>query len=105
GVRVDPFHAQNTYLIVLADTLLVGMIALRSERPFSLDLKIGEVEQYLPNSRKICEIRLMAVRKQHRNGRVFFLMARALSDYCYAEGFDAAVISGTTRQLKLYGQL
>ncbi|WP_425024023.1 aminotransferase class V-fold PLP-dependent enzyme [Planococcus ruber] len=105
GIRIDPFHAQNTYLIVLADSTLVGMIALRSERPFSLDRKIGKVEQYLPDSRNICEIRLMAVRKEHRNGRVFFLMARALSDYCYAEGFDAAVISGTTRQLKLYGQL
>lgn len=105
GARVDPFHGQNTYLIVLADSELVGMIALRSERPFSLDVKIGEVERYLPDFRNICEIRLMAVRKKHRNGRVFFLMARALSDYCYAEGFDAAVISGTTRQLKLYGQL
>lgn len=105
GVRVDPFHAQNTYLIVLADTELVGMIALRSDRPFSLDLKIGNVEQYLPDARKLCEIRLMAVRKKYRNGRVFFLMARALSDYCYEKGFDAAVISGTTRQLKLYGQI
>ncbi|SDH05505.1 aspartate aminotransferase [Planococcus glaciei] len=105
GTRVDPFHEQNTYLIVLADTAIVGMIALRDERPFSLDKKIGKVENFLPHFEKICEIRLMAVRKPHRNGRVFFLLARALSDYCYEQGYDAAVISGTTRQLRLYDQI
>lgn len=105
GARIDPFHKQNTYLIVLADTAIVGMIALRDERPFSLDKKIGRVEDFLPHFEKMCEIRLLAVRKPHRNGRVFFLLARALSDYCYEQGYDAAVISGTTRQLKLYGQI
>ncbi|MDN7243368.1 aminotransferase class V-fold PLP-dependent enzyme [Planococcus sp. N028] len=105
GLRIDSFHEQNTYVIVLSGTELVGMIALRAKRPFSLDLKIGEVEKHLPDSGKLCEIRLLAVRKAHRNGRVFFLLARALSDFCCEEGYDAAVISGTTRELKLYGQL
>ncbi|MGB6408169.1 MAG: aminotransferase class V-fold PLP-dependent enzyme [Planococcus donghaensis] len=105
GTRVDPFHKQNTYLIVLSGMEVVGMIALRSERPFSLDLKIGKIEELLPNAGKICEIRLLAIRKAHRNGRVFFLLARALSDFCLEQGFDSAVISGTTRQMKLYGQL
>ncbi|TWT24627.1 aminotransferase class V-fold PLP-dependent enzyme [Planomicrobium sp. CPCC 101110] len=105
GIRVDPFHKQNTYIIVLSRTELVGMIALRAERPFSLDLKIGEVEGHLPDIGKVCEIRLLAVRKAHRNGRVFFLLARALSDFCCEEGYDSAVISGTTRELKLYAQL
>lgn len=105
GMRVDPFHKQNTYLIVLSDTTLVGMIALRADRPFSLDLKIGPIEAHLDNPGKLCEIRLLAVRKEHRNGRVFFLLARALSDYCCEQGYDAAVISGTTREMKLYGQI
>lgn len=105
GTRVDPFHEQNTYLIVLSGMEVVGMIALRSERPFSLDLKIGNIEELLPNAGKVCEIRLLAIRKAHRNGRVFFLLARALSDFCLEQGFDSAIISGTTRQMKLYGQL
>ncbi|TWT04145.1 aminotransferase class V-fold PLP-dependent enzyme [Planococcus sp. CPCC 101016] len=105
GRRTDPFHEQNTYLIVLSGVELVGMIALRSERPFSLDLKIGNVENFLPDMGKVCEIRLLAVRKAHRNGRVFFLLASALSDFCLEQGFESAVISGTTRQLKLYAQL
>lgn len=105
GKRVDPFHEQNTYLIVLSGVELVGMIVLRSDRPFSLDLKIGKVEEFLPDIGRVCEIRLLAVRKAHRNGRVFFLLASALSDFCLEQGFQSAVISGTTRQLKLYGQL
>lgn len=105
GMRVDPFHKENTYIIVLSDTELVGMIALRAERPFSLDGKIGKVEDHLPEVGKVCEIRLLAVRKTHRNGRVFFLLARALSDFCCEEGYESAVISGTTRELKLYDQL
>lgn len=105
GMRVDPFHDQNTYLIVLSDLEVVGMIALRAERPFSLDMKIGKVEEQLPDIGKVCEIRLLAVDKAHRNGRVFFLLARALSDFCYEQEYDSAVISGTTRELKLYRQL
>lgn len=105
SMRVDRFHEQNTYLIVLSGMDVVGMIALRSDRPFSLDMKIGKVEDFLPEVGRICEIRLLAVRKEHRNGRVFFLLARALSDYCLEQGFESAIISGTTRQLKLYVQL
>ncbi|WP_075619272.1 GNAT family N-acetyltransferase [Paenisporosarcina indica] len=108
GKRTDAFHHENTYLIVLKGQQLVGMIALRDQRPFSLDRKIGPVENSLPQEAlkgKLCEIRLLSVRKEHRNGRVFFLLARALADYAYEKGYGAAVISGTVREMKLYGQL
>lgn len=108
GKRQDAFHHENTYLIVLKDQELVGMIAIRDQRPFSLDHKIGVVEDALPKEAlngKLCEIRLLSVRREHRNGRVFFMLARALADYAYEKGYGAAVISGTVRELKLYGQL
>ncbi|WP_243840714.1 GNAT family N-acetyltransferase [Paenisporosarcina antarctica] len=108
GRRTDAFHQENTYLIVLKEHQLVGMIALRDTRPFSLDRKIGPVEKVLPIEAltgKLCEIRLLSVRKEHRNGRVFFMLARALADYAYEKGYGAAVISGTVRELKLYSQL
>lgn len=108
GKRQDAFHHENTYLIVLKDQQLIGMIALRDQRPFSLDGKIGEVEQALPKEAlegKLCEIRLLSVRKEYRKGRVFFLLARAFADYAYEKGYGAAVISGTVRELKLYRQL
>ncbi|MED3550776.1 GNAT family N-acetyltransferase [Cytobacillus praedii] len=108
GVRVDPFHNENQYIIVLKDQELVGMIAIRDQRPFSLDKKLGPVENLLSEDAltgKLCEIRLLAVRKEHRNGRVFFMLTGALSDYAYKKGYSAAVISGTVRELKLYDQM
>ncbi|MFO1443725.1 aminotransferase class V-fold PLP-dependent enzyme [Bacillus sp. Bva_UNVM-123] len=108
GVRIDPFHAENLYIIVLKNDELIGMIAIRDQRPFSLDRKIGPVENRLPDeakSGKLCEIRLLAVKKEHRNGRVFFMLAGALSDYAYQKGYRAAVISGTVREEKLYRQM
>ena len=82
GMRVDPFHHENVYVIVLKDQELAGMVAFRAVRPFSLDLKLGPVEDLLPEDAlqgMLCEVRLMAVDKAHRNGRVFYYLARALS--------------------------
>ncbi|MFJ8063419.1 aminotransferase class V-fold PLP-dependent enzyme [Psychrobacillus sp. NPDC096426] len=108
GMRVDPFHHENVYVIVLKDQELAGMVAFRAVRPFSLDLKLGPVEDLLPEDALeglLCEVRLLAVDKAHRNGRVFYYLARALSDYAYENGYGAAVISGTIREQKLYNQL
>ena len=108
GMRVDPFHHENVYVIVLKDQELAGMVAFRAERPFSLDKKLGPVENFLPEDAlkgQLCEVRLLAVDKKHRNGRVFYYLARALSDYAYENGYGAAVISGTVREQKLYNQL
>lgn len=104
--RVDPFHAENTYLICLKNKQLIGMIAVRDKRPFSIDKKIGPVEEHLPfQAHLLCEIRLLAVDAKNRNGRVFLGLSQLLANYCIKQGYDAAVISGTTRQTKLYTQL
>jgi aspartate aminotransferase-like enzyme/predicted N-acetyltransferase YhbS len=106
GILVDRFHEQNTYLICLKNNEVIGMIAVRDQRPFSLDKKIGKVEEWLPvAANRLCEIRLLAVKKEHRNGRVFIGLAKLLARYCLKKGYDTAVISGTTRQLKLYKQM
>lgn len=48
-VRIDRFHEENTYLICLDDDKLVGMVALRGKRPFSLDYKISNLDFHLEN--------------------------------------------------------
>ncbi len=108
GKRVDSYHHENVYVIVLKDKELAGMVAFRAKRPFSLDKKIGPVEEHLPEDAlqgQLCEVRLLAVDKKHRNGRVFYYLARALADYAYENGYGAAVVSGTVREQKLYNQL
>ncbi|MEH7112263.1 aminotransferase class V-fold PLP-dependent enzyme [Neobacillus niacini] len=103
---VDQFHAENTYIICVKENEVIGMTAIRDNRPFSLDKKIGPVEQSLPFPvQSPCEVRLLSVKKEYRHGRVFLGLAQFLIKYCLKKGYDIAFISGTVRQLKLYGQL
>ncbi|MFJ7667282.1 aminotransferase class V-fold PLP-dependent enzyme [Lysinibacillus sp. NPDC097195] len=105
--KVDRFHQENTYLVVYKETELIGMLAFRDKRPFSIDEKIGEVEQYLPTEicSKLCEVRLLAVKIPYRTGRVLLRITQALNAFAYEKGYSAAVISGTTREEKLYKQM
>ena len=105
---VDKFHGENTYLICLAQRELVGMLAVRGKRPFSLDQKLPDLDSFLPAGRNICEIRLLAIERQFRGARggqvlagIFALLWR----HGIEQGYDLAIISGTTRQLKLYRHL
>lgn len=105
GRLIDRFHTENTYLIVLDGETLAGMIAVRGKRPFSLDQKIPDLDRCLPEDRRVCEIRLLAVEKKYRGSQVFFLLMKQLVLYCREMDYDYAVISGTTRQQKLYRHL
>jgi aspartate aminotransferase-like enzyme/predicted N-acetyltransferase YhbS len=102
---VDRFHDDNLYVVHEVNGEIVGMVSARTQRPFSLDEKLGSVDSYLPPFDKVAELRLLAVDKAHRNGRVFASLVGLLTDHLARDGYDLAVISGTTRQLKLYGQL
>jgi len=102
---VDRFHHENTYLIGLDGDQLIGMMALRDKRPFSLDEKLGNIDRYLPPGRSICEIRLLAVEPSHRNGMVFQGLLKLLLEYGHQMKYSLAVISGTVRQQKLYKHL
>jgi predicted N-acetyltransferase YhbS len=102
---VDRYHAQNTYLIALAGDQLVGMVAVRDQRPFSLDEKLPDLDFHLPPSRKLCELRLLSVIPSHRNGRVFQGLLTLLLDHARRRGYDLAVISGSLRQSRLYQHL
>ena len=105
---VDKFHAENTYLICLCDQKLVGMLAVRSNRPFSLDHKLPDLEAHLPTGRRVCEIRLLAIEKKYRGargGQVLSGILALLWQHGVEKGYDLAIISGTTRQAKLYQHL
>jgi GNAT superfamily N-acetyltransferase len=102
----DKFHDKNSYIICLTkDGILAGMLSIADERPYSLDAKIDNLDEYLIPDEKSCEIRLLAVKPDYRSSFVFFGLANALADYCQEKGYTIAFISGTTRQLKLYKHL
>jgi aspartate aminotransferase-like enzyme len=105
---VDKFHAENTYLICLSEQKIAGMLAVRGARPFSLDQKIPNLDQHLPAGRTICEIRLLAIEKKFRGmrgGQVLAGILALLWQHGVERGYDLAIISGTTRQMKLYQHL
>src|SRR5215475_11567321 len=102
---VDKFHAQNTYLICLSGRQLAGMLAVRGDRPFSLDQKLENLDSYLPQGRKVCEIRLLAVDRKFRGAQVLQGILALLWQHGIEKGYDLAIISGTTRQFKLYQHL
>lgn len=105
---VDKFHAENTYLICLEDQKLVGMLAARGNRPFSLDQKVPDLDAHLPKGRTVCEIRLLAIDKKHRGsrgGQILSGLLALLWQHGVERGYDLAIISGTMRQLRLYQHL
>jgi len=105
GRLVDRFHDNNVYVIGLDDRRVAGMIAIRRQRPFSLDQRLPNLDEYLPEGRAICELRLLAVEKRDRRRRLLPAIFDYVWRYCLREGFDLALISGATRQLKLYEHL
>ena len=99
---VDQFHAENTYAIALEGNQVVAMLALRSNRPFSLDRKLANLTSYLPPHRSLCEIRLLYVQPAHRNGKILRGLMEMVAEYAMTHCHDLALISGTTRQQRLY---
>ena len=102
---IDKYHKENTYVICVCGNEVLGMIALRDKRPLSLDEKLENLESYLPPFKSILEYRLLAVKKEHRNTTTFTGIMKKSFDMAIQGGYDIAVISGTTRQARLYKHL
>ena len=102
GLLVDRFHGENTYLVAVRGERIVGMLAIRTQRPFSLEQKLADFEAYLPADRRVCEVRLLAIPKADRAGRILQHLFGFVWRYSREHGIDMAVISATTRQLDLY---
>ena len=104
GLLVDRFHDENTYFICRRDQNLVGMICVRDRRPFSLDEKLGNLEEYLPQAEgsRVCEVRLLAVRPDMRRTRVLTGLLTMMARYCQEGGYDYVVMSGRVSQQALY---
>ena len=105
GRLVDRFDAENTYFIALRGGRVIGMSAVRSTRPFSLDGKLADLDAHLPPHASPCEVRLLAVEQCERGGRVLVGLMDMLYRYFREHGHDLALISGTTRQERLYARL
>ena len=102
GALVDAFDTENTYLICVEADQLIGMVAVRDTRPFSLEKKVPHLDSYLPAARSICEFRLLTVERRHRHGAVFLGLAQCLAEYRTIKGYDLALISALETRVPLY---
>jgi aspartate aminotransferase-like enzyme len=105
GELVDRFHDENTYVIGLDGPRVAAMLAIRGRRPFSLDLKLPDLDRYLPSGRTCCELRLLAVRPEYRAGVLLPAVLAHAWTHIQQSGFDLAVISAIVGQLRLYRHL
>lgn len=99
---VDKFDKENTYMIALKNKEIIAMVALRDTRPFSLDQKMDNLDTYLPKHKKICEVRLLSVRKDFRNTKMIVGLLKQTFQYVTLNEYDLLVISGILNQQKLY---
>lgn len=105
GRHVDKFHADNTYIIGVRDGRVIAQLAIRRRRPFSLDAKLPNLDQWLPPGRNVVELRLLAVDPAHRNGPVPAQLLQFVAQHCRERGDEVAIISGAVRRLRLYRAL
>lgn len=102
---VDRFHDQNTYVVAVDGDRVVGMLAVRDRRPFSLDDKLPDLDAYLPPGRHVCEVRLLAIAKERRGQLLLPGLMRALWDLGSKRGYEVAVLSAFVRRVELYARL
>ncbi len=105
ALLVDKFHGINKYVIAKENMTVVGMLAYNDQRPFSIDHKLENIAQYLPHFQKPVEIRLLSISKAKRKSPLFFSILEKLVQQLNDGDFDIVLISGTTRQLKLYHKI
>ena len=102
----DKFHDKNIYIIAKKQTDVIGMISLSDQRPFSLDLKLNDIDKfYKGDYKKPLEIRLLSIKEQYRKTKVFTELLQRTFNYIIQNAYDIVFISGTTRQEKLYNHL
>ncbi len=102
---VDKFHDKNHYIIAKKGEEVIGMVCYNLQRPFSIDAKVNDLETYLPQHNRLAEIRLLSVSPDERNTSVSYRLLQYLCHELIGLGTDLAVISGTTRQLRLYSRI
>jgi len=101
----DRFEDENRYYVACRGRRVLGMVAVREARPWSIDAKLEDVDSLLPAGEHFSEVRLLAIAPEHRGGMILEGLLLAIARDAKRRGITGAVISGTTRQIRLYERL
>ncbi|UTW64130.1 GNAT family N-acetyltransferase [bacterium SCSIO 12741] len=102
---VDFQHQRNTYFIAMEEGVLIGMIAINDQRPYSLDHKLENLGDWVQDLDKSCEVRLLAVHQQYRSRGVMLALLKALYEYAQEKDYQIGLISGILKNLPLYEKM
>jgi hypothetical protein len=102
GRLVDPLLHRSTCYACTDAGELIGMVVVNGTRPFSLDKKLDDLDRFLPEGCRPCEVRLLSVTPDRRQGRVFVGLVRCVLEHCDREGYDLAVFSAAGSQARMY---
>ena len=89
-------------MVAKRNNKVIGMVCYNTQRPFSLDQKVPNLDSYLPAYSNLAEVRLLSVCPEERRTTVVYRLLQSLCTELIRINIDTVVISGTTRQLDLY---
>jgi aspartate aminotransferase-like enzyme len=105
GLLVDKYHDKNSYLIVLREGRVVGMVSAHDQPPFSVAERLRDPQVLTRDGRRPLEVRLLAIEPQERNSTMFFGLIWSLYEYARAHGYTHLFISGVKERVPLYERL
>ena len=105
GRKTDRLHDTNRYIVAYVEDELVGMlsITLPSTAPFSTLKRLPSVsEEIRSNLYRTAEIRLLAIKPEHRGLGVFGQLMVLAIQTCYQHGVDRVLMSAIENKVALY---
>jgi hypothetical protein len=102
---IDKFHHKNIYFIALQGRLVVGMVSVHGQPPFSIADRLPDPSILQRPDMRPLEVRLLAVDQERRNSVVIAGLVYTLYQYAQENGITHLFISGVQERLSLYEQL
>ena len=105
GLLADPFEARSRHLIALHQDLVVGMVCVHDDPPWSVTKRLADpaIVDTLPPP--LLEVRLLALAPEHRTRLVLAGLLAGVFEDAKERGYRTLLISGITDQLKMYRRL
>jgi aspartate aminotransferase-like enzyme/GNAT superfamily N-acetyltransferase len=102
---VDKFHDKNRYLVGMLNGEVVGMLCVHDRPPFSIAARLPDPSILTTPGSRPLEVRLLAIRPEHRRGSLFAGLGEMLFRFARDQGYTQLLISGVVQQVPLYEHL
>ncbi len=105
GLLVDAREATSRYFVAVYENRVVGMVCASFERPFSVESRLADAAILDTLPRRVCEVRLLTIEKEHRNTLVIAGLLTCMFRCIVKDGAACVVISGVTTRVPMYERM